>query len=134
MRVKYNMKLIIAGSRNFFDYDKLLSLMDTEIRPWYRITEIVSGGAKGADHLGEVYAKEFGIPLKIFRADWDTLGKAAGPIRNGQMGDYADSVLALWDGSSRGTLHMINYMRKLKKLVFIYNGMKDTFTTEGEVK
>lgn len=113
------MKTIIAGGRDFTDYE-LLKKQVNHYR-FYKglITEIVSGCAKGADYLGEQYALENGIPLKYFPADWDTHGRAAGPIRNKQMADYADALIVVWDGSSRGTKNMIDNMHKLNKPVFI---------------
>lgn len=112
------MKVIIAGSRNFSDYSALKKKID-EFQQKHQITEIVSGGAEGADRLGEIYAEENGIPVEIFPADWSKNGKAAGPIRNRQMANYADALLAVWDGSSKGTKNMIEEMHKLKKPVFV---------------
>jgi hypothetical protein len=108
------MKTIIAGGRDFTDYtllQKEANRLDIDI--------VVCGMAKGADSLGLKYAQEYKIGLKKFPADWDQYGKRAGPIRNCQMGDYADNLLAFWDGKSSGTAHMINYMRKLNKPVII---------------
>lgn len=73
--------------------------------------EIVSGGAKGADALGEKYAKEKGYKLKRFIAEWDKYGKKAGILRNHEMAIYADALLAYWDGQSRGTKNMIDEAR-----------------------
>jgi predicted Rossmann fold nucleotide-binding protein DprA/Smf involved in DNA uptake len=67
------MKVIVAGSRDITDYVWVLRAI-SEAK--FKITEIVSGGAKGVDSLGEMYAKENGIPLKVFPADWKTYGKA----------------------------------------------------------
>lgn len=78
--------VIIAGPRTIIDYELLLNaikLSDIEI------TEVVSGNAKGVDSLGERYAKENNIPLKVFPSDWKTYKKAAGPIRNSGMAQYA---------------------------------------------
>ena len=114
------MKLIIAGSRDFNDY----SLLEKELNPLnVFIDEIVSGNARGADTLGERYSLEYNIPLKIFKADWNNLGKRAGIVRNHQMGEYADLLLAFWDGKSKGTKDMIDYMKKLNKKskVILYN-------------
>ena len=112
------MKTIIAGSRTFMDYKLLLSKVD-HYRKDHEITEIVSGGADGADHMGELYAHSNGITLKVFPADWKTHGRAAGPIRNKQMADYADCLIAVWDGQSKGTKNMIETMHKQKKPVYI---------------
>jgi hypothetical protein len=85
----------------------------------FDITEVVSGTAKGADTLGEFYAAEYDIPCKLFPPDWDKYGKAAGPIRNGQMKDYADAAIVfIWDGS-RGSANMIKQMEKAGKPAFV---------------
>ena len=97
------MKTIIAGSRTFLDYDKLKEICDN-----YDITEVVSGTAFGADKLGERYAKEKDIPIKQFPADWANQGKKAGYLRNIEMGNYGQRLIAFWDGNSKGTFSMIN--------------------------
>lgn len=112
------MKTIIAGSRDYTNYAHVETMLDY-FRKDHVITEIVSGGARGADAIGEQYAKENKIDLKVFPADWNKHGRAAGPIRNAQMGDYADQLVAVWDGKSKGTKNMIDYMNKLMKPVFI---------------
>ena len=73
---------------------------------------IISGTARGADTLGEQYAREWGFKLQQFPADWKSCGKTAGIIRNVQMADNADALIAFWDGKSRGTAHMINTAKK----------------------
>lgn len=100
------MKIIIAGSRGFNDYELLKSTCD-KILINQKDIEIVSGGAKGADALGERYAKERGYGIKLFLADW-SLGRKAGYLRNIKMSEYADALIAFWDGQSRGTKHMID--------------------------
>ena len=76
--------------------------------------EIVCGKARGADSLGEQYAKERGIPVRYFPADWRTLGQSAGYQRNTQMAQYADALVAFWDGRSKGTKHMIDTAQRFK--------------------
>jgi hypothetical protein len=120
-------KVIIAGGRNFTDYRTLciaikLSGFDND----YNITEVVSGKARGADTIGEIYATLFDIHIEPFPADWGGPNKkAAGFIRNQQMADYCepevDGLIAMWDGESRGTLDMITRAKKRKLKVFIYN-------------
>lgn len=105
------MKVIIAGSRNFNDYD-LLKVNITRILQSIEGIEIVSGTARGADQLGEQYAKEFKLTIKRFPADWDKHGKAAGYIRNEEMAIYANVLIAFWDGVSKGTKHMIDLATK----------------------
>jgi hypothetical protein len=112
------MKVIIAGSRKFNDLDLLTEELD-RFHSLNKITEVVCGGAKGADQLGEDWALSRNIPVKVFWPNWDKFGRSAGPIRNKEMGDYADSLIAFWDGKSRGTKNMIEYMTRLHKLVKI---------------
>jgi hypothetical protein len=108
------MKVIIAGGRDFNDTEAFFKSM-VSIAKDIEIDEIVSGGAKGADRLGEVWADYAKLSLKVFPADWDTYNKAAGHIRNKQMAEYADFLIAFWDGSSKGTKNMIENMSKLEK-------------------
>ena len=71
-----------------------------------------SNGWRGVDSMGEEWAKSKSIPVRRFPADWDGLGKAAGFIRNAEMADYADALIAVWDGKSRGTANMIEVAKK----------------------
>lgn len=117
------MKTIIAGSRDNIEYQDVLSAM--EECPWSsEITEVVSGKARGVDTMGEQWAKENNIPIQEFPADWKKFGKSAGPRRNEEMGDYADALVAVWDGGSKGTKHMIDYSKNKGLKVFVYN-LKD---------
>lgn len=100
-------KVIVAGSRHFDDYPLLCWKLDRLLAQKMGNVEIVCGKARGADSLGEQYAKERGIPIRYFPADWQTLGKSAGYQRNVQMAAYADALVAFWDGKSKGTKHMI---------------------------
>jgi len=114
------MKVVIAGGRDigFDDAWKgiVLSLRETGLVP----AEIVSGGASGVDSVAKQYAEYQEIPFKLFPADWTGLGRKAGPIRNQQMAEYGDYLIAVWDGKSRGTYNMISQMRLLKKPVHIH--------------
>lgn len=101
------MKIIIAGCRDFNNYELLKSKLDFYFQN-IEIKEIVSGACSGADKLGERYAHEHNIPVKQFPANWNVYGKQAGPLRNEQMSQYADALVAFWDGKSRGTSDMIN--------------------------
>lgn len=110
------MKVIVAGSRS------ITALLVVEMA-WkdsqFEITELISGGARGVDSLGEQLATQKGIPIKRFTPNWDLYGKKAGILRNMEMGRYADALIACHDGSSRGTAHMISFMQSLNKPVFI---------------
>lgn len=100
------MHVIIAGGRDFSDHDratKVLNHLFFQKRP----DSIICGMAKGADLIGKRYADEHGIRVQQFPVDWDTHGKAAGPIRNRQMAEVATHLVAFWDGASRGTKDMI---------------------------
>ena len=116
------MKVIIAGSRNFTDYKKLCKICNHILQDQTDI-EIVSGAYyKGADKLGEEYAKETGYKLTKFPADWKRFGRAAGPLRNEQMANYADALIAFWDGKSKGTKHMIDLAksRRLNTMIIFF--------------
>jgi hypothetical protein len=107
------MKTIIAGGRDYYldddDTAKLDSLKD-------KITEVISGGAKGADSCGEIWAKNNSIPLKIYPADWNTHGKSAGYIRNKQMAEVADACILFPGG--RGTEMMFKLAQDYKLEIY----------------
>ena len=113
-------KVIVAGGRDFADYDLLKSKLDNLLVNRNPV-EIVSGTARGADKLGEFYAKRSQLALALFPADWDLYGKSAGFKRNAQMADYADALVAFWDGKSRGTMHMINLAKSAGLQVRVVN-------------
>jgi len=123
------MKVIIAGSRTCNHYPTVKQTVTSAFNEWmakdrvnwksYLRPEIVSGGAHGVDFCGEQLAKAANLPLTVFPAEWDKYGKAAGMIRNKQMGNYADALIAIWDGKSRGTKQMIDYMKSLNKPVYV---------------
>ncbi len=111
------MKLVIAGSRHlnvpvdFIDW----CLGQHNI---LELDEVVCGKAKGIDTSGEDFAKTYDIPIVYFPADWDALGRIAGPIRNGHMATYGDALLLIWDGQSSGSANMKTQMQKLNKPVY----------------
>ena len=101
------MKIIIAGSRNFTNYQMLKTICNQILQDQNNIIIVSGGHYKGADKLGEQYAIEKKIKIIKFPADWMKYGKAAGPKRNKQMAIYADALIAFWDGKSIGTKNMI---------------------------
>ena len=111
------MKVIIAGSRTIVTPTVVSSAI---VHSGFEILEVVSGGARGVDALGEKWAQIHNISARRFPADWDGLGKRAGYVRNVQMAEYADALIAVWDGKSKGTAHMIETMRKLGKPVYVH--------------
>ena len=115
-------RVIIAGGRDFNNYELLQKSMD---RLLVNITEdiaVVCGMARGADTLGETYAKDRGYEVHYYPADGDQFGKSAGYRRNEQMAQNADALVAFWDGCSRGTKHMIDLAKRynLKVRVICY--------------
>ena len=114
------MKYIIAGGRDFNNYSIARSTIDR----FSNIDEIVSGDARGADTQGVIYGTQYNIKVVHFPAQWDLYGKSAGFIRNAEMGEYADALIAFWNGKSKGTAHMIQTMKRNGKpyWVFDYSG------------
>jgi hypothetical protein len=112
------MKTIIAGSRIVNSYAEVKKAI---VESGFDIDTVISGHAQGADHWGELYAQQNNIDLVIFPANWGKYGKSAGMIRNEKMADYADALIAIWDGESRGTLGMIKLAQKKGLKVFVYN-------------
>ena len=115
-------RIIVCGGRDFNDYELFRKNMD-EIMAEYPEVELVSGHARGADMFAERYASEHNVPIAVFKADWEKYGRAAGPIRNRKMLEYAleeDAVvIAFWDGESRGTRNMVSQAEKAGALVTV---------------
>lgn len=114
------MKVIIAGCRRLCDPIVTAELVRRTMRESFPdCTEVVSGGAFGVDEIGEAWAEANSVPVKKFKAAWDEYGKSAGPIRNRQMAEYADALLAVWDGKSPGTKNMIHEATKRGLVVLV---------------
>lgn len=117
-------KVIVAGSRSI-DYDKPVA--EAILEAPFDIGELVSGGAKGVDSIAENLFKSHNnglytddkTPIKRFEPDWGKHGKKAGPIRNREMGEYADALIAVWDGESKGTRNMISQALELNLDVYV---------------
>jgi hypothetical protein len=117
-------RVIVAGSRGIDDYGAVARAMaDSGLD----VKVVLSGRARGVDRLGERWAQEHGAAIELYPADWARHGRAAGMIRNAQMVGSADALVALWDGSSRGTGHVIRLAREagLRVHVSIVNGNQD---------
>ena len=123
------MKLIIAGGRNLTNREVWLTVCAACVRlgfhgpqlgpnPDGTIKEVLSRGAPGVDRFGEDWATVQHIPYVQFKADQTNYGKAAGPMRNKNMAEYADALLLIWDGKSKGSLNMKTEMQKLNKPVY----------------
>lgn len=105
------LKIIVAGSRTFKDYELLCKKLDFYIGN-HQDVEIVSGTAYGADKLGERYAISRGFEIKYFPANWKLYGKSAGYRRNKEMAEYATHAVIFWDGVSKGSQHMIDLAKQ----------------------
>lgn len=114
------MKVIIAGSRKGTSYTDTKLAIQLAKGDGIVPTEIISGLANGPDTFGVQYGMENDIPVREFPADWDTYGKSAGFIRNAEMAESAEALIAIWDGRSRGTRDMIRTMRKANKPVYVH--------------
>ena len=112
------MNLCIFGSRDFDNYEMLEFAID-EYRKKHRVDEIISGCAKGADALGERYADEHQIKVDKNPADWNLHGKSAGYKRNVIMAKKCDVAIGFWDGESKGTKQMIDYVKSLGKPCYV---------------
>ena len=123
------MKVIIAGSRTISSIACIVNAVD---QSGFDITEVVSGMARGVDSLAIDFANLNIIPVHKFPADWNKYGKSAGYIRNQQMAEFADALIAIWDGQSKGTKHMIDIMQKTNKPAFIYQVYLNIPKTEIE--
>ena len=101
------MRIAVVGSRGIeaVDLDKYVRDCD----------EIVSGGAVGVDSCAAEYAKRTDVRLTEFLPEYDRYGRAAPLVRNRKLVDYSDKIVAFWDGSSKGTLYLINYAEKVGK-------------------
>lgn len=134
------MKVVIAGSRGILVPESILQQVVNHLK--LNIDEVVSGGCPNSpDESGEIWAKNNNIALRIFYADWDTHGSAAGPMRNREMAEVADAGLVFWDGLSKGTKNMKDNLHRRKKPVYVINcattetdrGPTTTFSYDGNI-
>jgi len=134
------MKTVIAGVRQVgapgqelrpLYYTEICWIMDTldDYHKIFPITEVISGTALGVDRVGELWAAHRNIPIVPFIPDWNKQGKKAGHLRNAEMAEYGEALVAFWDNFSSGTKNMIDNMKKRNKMATIYN-----LTYELEVK
>lgn len=110
-------RIIVAGSRSIDDEEAVVTAIENS---GFDIDVIVSGGARGVDLMGELYGKRNAIPVQICPADWDKHGKVAGLKRNEKMANYADGLVAVWDGESTGTEHMIQKAYERDMPIYVY--------------
>jgi hypothetical protein len=128
------MKVIIAGPRYKdsivkIPYDDYMLIVSAVKKSGFQITEVVCGMAIGVDRLGSEWAVNNNIPIKEMPANWDRDKKAAGPIRNRAMAEYADSAIIIWNGISTGSKNMIDEMIRAKKPYYLQ--LTEIQTLEG---
>lgn len=123
MKTNLTFKVIIAGGRDFENYELLKTKCDHYLKNISKTHTIiiVSGAARGADKLGERYAQEKGYEIDSHAANWDLYGKRAGYLRNEEMSKCANALIAFYDNQSKGTGHMIDLARKQNLFVRIVN-------------
>lgn len=113
-------KVIVAGGRDFASFTRLCMILDGHFRE-AGVIEIVSGGARGVGSMAEKWARTRGVYCEVHPADWRKYGKRAGMVRNAEMAEIADDLVAIWDKKSRGTAAMIDMMLKRGKPVTVYD-------------
>ncbi|MFZ4454618.1 MAG: SLOG family protein [Bacteroidales bacterium] len=117
------MKIAIIGSRSFSDYQELENKVQKFLAEWNcelnSSVEIVSGGAAGADSLGAIFAKNHQLEMTSILPNWKKYGRGAGIVRNREIAETADAVIAFWDGTSKGTKSTIDFFRDQKKRIKI---------------
>lgn len=114
-------KIAVVGSRKFKNFNLMKSVLDIILLKG-NLGQIISGGAYGADTLAERYAKENGITIIIYLADWKRYGKGAGYIRNLKIVEACEYLIAFPMGGSKGTYHSIHLAKKLGKKVLVIDG------------
>lgn len=105
----------VIGSRKYTRLDKVRAFVHA--LPLNCV--LVSGAAPGVDRAAEREAVECGLPCRIYRADWDKRGKSAGYLRNIEVVENSDVIVAFWDGESKGTKHTINLAHEAEKPVYV---------------
>ena len=121
--------VVISGSREFTEFHAFANKLDDilKIHRTKNHIRLFEGGARGIDKLAYQYAIMRGIKKERFEADWDKYKKRAGILRNIEMIDAGDMVVAFWNGVSKGTKHAIDYAIKKRKRCIVIRvdlGMK----------
>ncbi len=111
------MKTIIAGSRGITSYQIVREAVEAS---GFDVTHVISGGARGVDRLGGLWAFKNEVAFTVDPADWGEHGREAGFRRNERMANVADALIAVWDGASPGTRHMIATAQRKGLKVFVW--------------
>lgn len=132
-------RVVVAGGRDFngfgLGFQKITKLLRTITQDFGEV-EVVCGEARGADTVGKEWARDNGVPVASFPADWEEHGKAAGHIRNAAMAEYGTHLIAFWDGKSRGTKNMIDVARSkgLKVALVRYHTYTDPVSGQKHIR
>ncbi|MGN1112523.1 MAG: DNA-processing protein DprA [Acutalibacteraceae bacterium] len=113
------MRVAVIGSRN-------LTVSNLENYLPKDTTEIISGGARGIDTCAKKYALKNNIKMTEFLPEYKKYQKRAPLQRNLQIINYADIIIAFWDGTSRGTKYVIDNCKKINKKIIVYQINKST--------
>jgi hypothetical protein len=112
-------RIIIAGCRHW--HPSVADIAHAVRVSGFQLTGLLSGHSGSVDLAAERWATLQALPVALFPPAWQRYGRAAGPLRNRQMAAAADGLIALWDGKSPGTGHMIREARKRKLPVFVWH-------------
>jgi hypothetical protein len=113
------MKVIVAGSRNFFAYNRVVEIIEASE---FEITQVVSGCAEGVDNLGELWAKNHNVGIRFFATKWSTCRGNGGHERNGKMVVVADALIAVYNSTtSNGTADLIEQAKEQGLAYYIYD-------------
>lgn len=128
--------LLVAGSRSYENYEEFVVIMDKVLAKQEEV-QIICGGARGADHMAEVYAATRHIPIKVFPADWKKYGKSAGYRRNEEMHKFLSrfknrGCILFWDMQSPGTKHNIPLCEAARTPLRIFNINTHQLLKKGE--
>ena len=113
-------KIAIIGSRGITDKDFIFEKL-SDIFKEKKPSEVISGGAKGPDTIGVLWAESLGIPTVVYKPDWERYGRGAGMRRNTTIVENCDHLIAFWDGESKGTKHMIDLATEKGLSVHVIN-------------
>ncbi len=115
------MKLAVVGSRTIYDKNLIFWYLDSFKKRYQNIELVLSGGARGVDSIAVNWAKLNGIEVKVIRPDYDSYPPRIAPIiRNKEIVNYSDHIIAFWDGKSRGTSFVIDYAKSQGKRLSIF--------------
>ena len=112
------MKVALIGSGSFRDYDQLEKKLNK-----FGVSEVVSAGVKGPDHLAEIYAISKGLKYSVLKTHHNEDGRGTDGLRNWQISEKVDMIIAFWDGRSKETIRTIRHAMSIGKFVVVFPPM-----------